>query len=56
MILSVNDEYDKLVPKLTSEEYAGLKKSIKENGLWMPIIATTDGVILDGNQRFRVCI
>ena len=56
MILSVSSEYDKLVPALTSEEYHSLKESIKENGLWIPILCTPEGVILDGHHRFRVCI
>ena len=56
MILSVNSEYDKLVPNLTIEEYNSLKESIKTNGLWMPIIVNPQGEILDGHHRFRICI
>ena len=56
MILSVSSEYDKLVPALSSEEYHSLKESIKENGLWIPILCNAEGVILDGHHRFRVCI
>jgi len=56
MILSVNEEYDKLVPKLTSGEYESLKKSIKDDGLWMPIIVNPDGIILDGHHRFKACL
>ena len=56
MILTVNSEYDKLVPKLFSEEYTSLKDSIRENGLWMPIIVNNDGEILDGHHRFRACV
>jgi ParB-like chromosome segregation protein Spo0J len=56
MILSVSSEYDKLVPPLSSEEYHSLKESIKENGMWIPILCNSDGVILDGHHRFRICI
>ena len=57
MILSVSSEYDKLVPPLSSEEYHSLKQSIKESdGLWIPILCTPEGVILDGHHRFRACI
>jgi len=56
LILSVSDEYDKLVFPLSSDEYNSLKESIKQNGLWMPIICNVDGVILDGHHRFMACI
>ncbi len=56
MIISVSSEYDKLVPALSSEEYNSLKDSIKENGLWIPILCNKDGIILDGHHRFRACI
>ncbi len=56
MILSVSPEYDKLIPALSSEEYISLKESIKENGLWLPILCNAEGIILDGHHRFRVCI
>ena len=56
MILSVSPEYEKLVPLLTSEEYESLKESIKENGLWLPILCNAEGIILDGHHRFRACI
>ena len=56
MIITVNPQYENLVPKLFSGEYESLKKSIKENGLWMPILVNPDGEILDGHHRFRACI
>lgn len=56
MILSVNPEYEKLVPPLSSDEYHSLKESIKNNGLWIPILCNAEGVILDGHHRFRICI
>jgi len=56
MILSVNPEYEKLVFPLSTEQYNSLKESIKQNGLWIPIICNAEGVILDGHHRFRTCI
>lgn len=56
MIITVNSEYDALVPKLSSEEYESLKKSIKEDGLWMPILVNPNGEILDGHHRYRACM
>ncbi|MCZ6581620.1 MAG: DNA methyltransferase [Thaumarchaeota archaeon] len=56
MILSVSSEYDKLVFPMSSEEYISLKESIKNNGLWIPIICNPDGIILDGHHRFRACV
>ena len=56
MILSVSDEYDKLVFPMSSDQYNSLKESIKNNGLWIPIICNADGIILDGHHRFRACI
>ena len=53
--LSINPEYEKLVPTLRDDHYNTLKKSIKENGLWLPIVANSQGVILDGHHRYRAC-
>ncbi|MBV9177985.1 MAG: ParB N-terminal domain-containing protein [Nitrososphaeraceae archaeon] len=32
-----------------------LKKSIKQDGLWIPLIVNQDGVLLDGHHRYKVC-
>jgi ParB-like chromosome segregation protein Spo0J len=56
MILSINSQYEHLVPKLSRTEYELLKKSIKENGLWIPILVNLDGEILDGHHRFQACL
>jgi 16S rRNA G966 N2-methylase RsmD len=53
--LTINPEYQKLVPPLSKEEYESLKQSIKESGLWFPIISNSQGVILDGHHRFKIC-
>ena len=52
---SINPEYEKLLPKLSSEEFEALKKSIREEGLHYPIIVNQDKIVLDGHHRLRVC-
>ena len=51
--ITINQEYSNLVPPLSAEEYESLKQSIKQNGLWVPIIVNSQGVILDGHHRFK---
>jgi ParB-like chromosome segregation protein Spo0J len=51
----VNDEYAKLVPNLSTDEFESLKQSIKEDGLTYAIIVNQHGVILDGYQRYKAC-
>ncbi len=55
MILTINPVYQKLVPSVSEEEYKSLKQSIKDSGLWLPIIVTPQGIILDGHTRFKIC-
>jgi len=43
MNVKVNEEYKKLLPPLTREEYESLKESIRKN------------VILDGHNRYEIC-
>jgi len=54
--ITVNEEYRKLLPPLSREEYETLKTSIRERGLLFPIIVNRDGVILDGHHRYRACL
>ena len=55
MQLTINPEYDRLVPVLSKDDYENLKNSIKINGQWIPILANPEGVILDGHNRFDIC-
>jgi len=55
MKLSINPEYEKLVPRPSKEEYQALKQSIKEDGQRQAIIVNQKGVVLDGHTRFKVC-
>lgn len=53
--LKINPEYEKILPKLSEEEYEALKNSIKENGQLYPIIVNEEDVILDGHHRYKAC-
>src|SRR4051812_31397825 len=53
--IKINDEYAKLVPEIPQSDYQSLKASIKENGLFVPIILNQYGIILDGHHRYRAC-
>jgi len=55
MILTINPVYQKLVPSVSEDEYKSIKQSIKDSGLWLPIIVTPQGIILDGHTRFKIC-
>jgi ParB-like chromosome segregation protein Spo0J len=55
MSLRIKPEYEKLLPKMTPEEFAQLKTSIQEEGQHYPIIANEDLEVLDGHHRFRAC-
>ena len=55
MSLRVNPEYEKLLPKMSAEEFAELKASVQAEGQHYPIVANEDLEILDGYHRFRAC-
>lgn len=52
--LKINPEYEKVLPKLTSEEYKALKASIKTHGVLVPLFINSKGIILDGHNRYRI--
>lgn len=56
MSLRVNPEYEKLLPKMSGEEFAELKASIQAEGKHYPIVANEDLEILDGYHRFKACV
>ena len=56
MSLHVNPEYEKLLPKMSDEEFAELKASIKTEGQHYPIVSNEDLEVLDGHHRFRACV
>src|ERR687892_312751 len=49
------DKYANEVVPLTKDEYAILKKSIADNGLYHPITINQHGDVLDGHHRLKVC-
>ncbi len=55
MSLRVNPEYEKVLPKMSDEEFAELKASIQKEGQHYPIVANEDLEILDGHHRFKAC-
>jgi rubrerythrin len=56
MSLRLNSEYEKLLPKMSNEEFSELKASIQAEGQHYPIIVNEDLEVLDGHHRYRVCI
>ena len=52
--LKIDPNYEKVLPKLSGEEYEALKASIIANGLLMPLIVNGKGIILDGHNRFHI--
>jgi ParB-like chromosome segregation protein Spo0J len=55
MSLSLNPEYEKLLPKMSEEEFAELKASIQTEGQHYAIIVNEDLIVLDGHHRYRAC-
>jgi ParB-like chromosome segregation protein Spo0J len=55
MSLRLNPEYEKLLPRMSEEEFAELKKSIQQEGQHYAIIVNEDLEVLDGHHRFRAC-
>lgn len=55
MSLRVNPEYEKMLPKMSDEEFAELRVSIKAEGQHYAIIVNEDLEVLDGHHRFRAC-
>ncbi len=53
--LVISKEYEELVFPLDKEDYDNLFRSIKESGLWYPIIVNREGIVLDGHHRFKIC-
>ncbi len=56
MSLRLNPEYEKLLPKMSEQEFAELKASIQTEGQHYAIIVNEDLEVLDGHHRFRACV
>jgi site-specific DNA-methyltransferase (adenine-specific) len=46
---------DPVLPPLPDEEYRQLRESIRGQGVQVPLLATSDGRIIDGHERYRAC-
>ncbi len=55
MSLRINPEYEKMLPKMSEEEFAELKASIGSEGQHYAIVVNEDLEVLDGHHRFRAC-
>ena len=55
-VILIKEDYAALVPKLSQQDYKSLKQSIKENGLYMPLIVNQDMILLDGHHRYSACV
>lgn len=55
MSLHFNPEYEKLLPKMSEEEFAELKASVQTEGQHYAIIVNEDLEVLDGHHRYRAC-
>ena len=53
--LLVDKEFRDLLPPLAPEEYAGLERSLAEDGCQKPIVAW-DNIVLDGHARYEICV
>jgi hypothetical protein len=56
--LTIDPEFQKLIPPLSAQEFASLKQQIMEQGCLEPLYAWKDGVnrtLLDGHNRYRIC-
>jgi hypothetical protein len=56
MSLSVNPDYEKLMPEMSDEEFGELKESIQSEGQHYPIVANENLEVLDGHHRLRACL
>jgi ParB-like chromosome segregation protein Spo0J len=56
MSLRINPEYEKMLPRMSEEEFAQLKASIQSEGQHYSIIANDDLEVLDGHHRYRACM
>lgn len=54
MNLLIDNDFRDILPPLSTEEYAELEKSVKENGVLSPIL-TWNGYIVDGHNRYAIC-
>ena len=54
--LTIDKEFMKLIPPLLEEEYRQLEKNILAKGKLINPIILWDGIIVDGHNRFYICM
>lgn len=57
-LLTIEPEFQSLIPPLSDEEFALLKQQIREQGCLEPLYVWKDGdnrILLDGHNRYRIC-
>jgi len=54
--ITVNPTYQELLPSISKEEYEALKQSIETEGQHFPITVNPQNQILDGHNRYRICL
>src|SRR6056297_1957130 len=52
--MDIREDFKKLIPPLTSEEYKQLEENIIEEGC-RDALVTWNGLILDGHNRYKIC-
>ena len=56
MSLHINTEYEKLLPRMSDDEFTELKASIQTEGQHYPIVVNENLEVLDGHHRLKACI
>ena len=54
MLITIEPEFKSLIPPLTTEEYAGLEKSLLEEGCRDALVLWGD-TLIDGHNRYEIC-
>lgn len=54
--LTIDEEFEGIIPPLTDEEREQLKQNLKDEG-WRPneVIVTWEGLVVDGHHRYELC-
>ena len=53
-MITIDKEFQSLIPPLTAEEYAGLEQSIIAEGC-RDALVTWNGTLIDGHNRYEIC-
>jgi ParB/RepB/Spo0J family partition protein len=53
--VKTNPEYQQIAPQMSQNELQGLTESIRQHGLYLPIVVNNDYFLLDGHHRYKAC-